>query len=88
MHKVKYSFKRTEGIAGFFSSNRASTDALNALQTWLNGNRSYEVVIDEDELLVAILEFEKNDEAAGLDLDKACDEHGVFRKFEEKIEND
>jgi len=66
MHNSRYSFRRKDGLNSFFSSNRASTDAINALQIWTGKDRSYDVLEDKDELLVAALKFKENDKTAEL----------------------
>ena len=56
MIKTRYEFTRGKGMPGFSSTNRASTDALNALQQWVaKPNRTYEVHQDEDDSLIADL---------------------------------
>ena len=66
-----------DGILGFMSDQRASTDAINALNKWASGDgrRSYEIVSgeDSDDLLVAKLTTDSNDSRSGIDLDAACE---------------
>ena len=82
MTRATYSFERASGLAGFFSTNRVSTDALNALQMWIGTNeRAYDVKSDGDDLLVAELSFQEDDHSAGPDLDKACTKYGVQRNY-------
>ena len=84
MTGAKDSFKRGEGPGALSNTSHASTDALKALQKWVGkGNRSYEVELDEDDELVAVLTFEQEDISAGPQLDDACEEHGVKRTFVE-----
>lgn len=79
-----YRFVRAEGIPGFLRQNRVSTDALNALNRWkAKGNeRSYVVTEGEDDAqgLVAQLTWDDNEtDAASVQLDSLCEEHGVAR---------
>lgn len=85
MPSAKYRFKRSNNISGFQSQNRPSTDTLNALQRWLEGNneRSCEIKTDEDELLIAQLSWKEGDTGAGPDLDASCSQFGVERNFED-----
>lgn len=85
MTTTKYLFERANNLAGFFSTQRASTDALNALQQWIvKPDRSYNVKLDEDEVLAVELSFLDSDHSAEPDLDTACENFGVKRKY---IEN-
>jgi hypothetical protein len=82
----KYRFVRqVESISGFFSQNRASTDAMNVLGKWrrMGQGRAFKLEKgeDEDEQLVAILTFDSSDELAGSHLDALCEQHGVGRQF-------
>ena len=82
MHKVRYEFTRSNAITGITSSNRANTDALNALGVWQKKpDRLFEIHEDEDEFLIADLVFLEVDINAGLDLDSACQKSGVKRIF-------
>ena len=82
MHKVRYEFTRSNTITGITSSNRANTDAFNTLEVWqTKPARSYEIVEDEDEFLVADLAFLEGDKNAGTDLDSASQKSGVNRTF-------
>lgn len=82
MPQAKYLFNRADGMEGFFNTNRPSTDALNVLQSWISkSSRSYKVVKDEDDQLIAILSFDDDDESAGTDLDSSCQSEGVKRSF-------
>jgi len=84
MHKVRYSFTRGDNLAAISSTNSASTDALNALQTWVKKHsRSYEEQEDgdEDDKLVADLKFDEKDKLAGPELDNACETNGIERNF-------
>lgn len=78
---ASYRLVRSNNVEGFLSSNRPSTDALNALNVWANtqSDRSYTVRVDEDELLVIELNWNDADASAGSDLDKACHRFGVDR---------
>lgn len=81
----RYKFKRRNNSSeGFLSRNRASTDALNALDNWSNAQsqRTYTVLDDEEELLLAELSWNELDDSVGPDLDKACQTFGVDRSPE------
>ncbi len=71
------------GIKGFLSSQRASTDALKALEHWqaCGTRRSYKVVAGEESEveLIAELSTDSNDSRAGIDLDSACAKYGITR---------
>ncbi len=85
MHKAKYSFKRTDGIEGFFKAGGANTDALNALLLWIGGgNGNYVVLQDEEDGLITQLEFDESDEKAGPELDHECHQTGIERMFLQK----
>jgi hypothetical protein len=64
---------------GFLSRNRASTDALNALEGWkaAASGRSYVPVVDADEELVADIVFAESDAEAGPEMGRMCMQHGV-----------
>lgn len=72
-----------EGVIGFPSRQRASTDAINALGQWIfqDPRRRFRVVTAEDaeDVLVAELATESDDSNAGADLDEACAKYGVRR---------
>lgn len=78
---ASYRLVRSNSIEGFRSSNRPSTDALNALNDWADtqSDRSYTVRVIEDELLEIELSWSDADASAGPDLDKACHRFGVGR---------
>ena len=81
-----YSFVRSNSsIKGFLSPNRPSTDAISALENWSNNQsqRSYTVLVDEDERLVAELSWNESDASAGSDLEEACRRFGVDRSYEQ-----
>ncbi len=87
MLSAVYQFNRSKDGSGFLSQNRPSTDALNALEGWTEGGagkqgRSYEVVNDEDEFLVAKLSWNEADIEAGPDLDAQCRDSGIEKKFQ------
>lgn len=65
---------------GFQSTNRASTDAINALEQWKLKviDREYQVRHDTENELVAILTIDARDTAAGPDLDAECAQWGVI----------
>lgn len=76
-----YKFSRATNVVGFFSRNRASTDALNALNIWKGQHpqRTYEVIDDNDDDLEARIAW--FDDKAGPELDGACNVAGVARSF-------
>lgn len=80
----RYRFTRAvDSPSGFLSQNRPSTDAINALERWkaAGHRRKFEVKIDEEEELVAVLSFDTTDMDAGGQLDAACYDCGVSRHF-------
>jgi hypothetical protein len=82
MPTARYKFVRNTNMAGFQSRNRASTDALKAIQTWSSassGRSAEEPIVDEADTLVVDLTWSETDGAAGPDLDVACDNVGVAR---------
>ncbi len=84
MPSGRYRFVRKSNSAeGFVSTNRPSTDALNVVIIWSNAQpqRSYTVLIDEDEQLVANLTWSETDPSAGPSLDGACDKFGIERSY-------
>lgn len=84
MTTARYKFQRIENsVTGFFSKNVASTDALSALSIWSSSKpqRSYKVLIDEDEELLADLTWHESDVSAGVDLEDAAIKFGVERLY-------
>ena len=81
----KYRFTRSDkSVTGFFSKNRASTDALAALANWREQrvDREFNVDDDQEEQIVATLTFDLSDRViAGVQLDEMCEKHGVERTF-------
>lgn len=78
----RYRFGRADGIVGFMSTQRPSTNALNALGLWTvqSADRSFAVVQEADDWLVADLSWRPRDEQAGTSLDFACYRNGVERQ--------
>lgn len=80
----------TNSTTGFMSTNRPSTDALSALESWRvsDGGRTYNVLTDNDDKLVVELYVELNDWdlKAGKDLDRECRKCGVVRQPKESTE--
>lgn len=79
---VKYRFTRAENsVAGFQSSNRASTDALTALLRWKAGatGRDFRNLADEDEYIDVEVSCNANDIDAGVQLEIASEKMGVER---------
>lgn len=84
MPSGNYRFSRKHNsLMEFMSSNRPSTDALNALGTWSNGQpqRSFTPLVDEDDQLLACLYWSENDISAGPDLESACTTQGIERSY-------
>ena len=84
MPSGRYKFTRkNNSIEGFVSRNRPSTDALNALHIRSNAQsqRSFTVLIDEDEQLLANLSWSETDNLAGSSLEAACDKDGLERSY-------
>lgn len=81
---VAYRFARDASTpTGFMSAQRPSTDAMNVLALWENSSlgRSYEVVTDEDDFLVARLNFVGPDREGAADaLNVLCMKFGVKRE--------
>lgn len=78
-----YRFKRNN-ISGFMSHNRASTDAIKALEQWCNVHegRKYKVMVDEDAFIIAQLFWNDKDNEAGPDLIATCHNNRVFNVLE------
>jgi hypothetical protein len=78
-----YRFTRLpNSVPGFFSKNRASTDALNVLSRWrsMGAQRDFDIHVDKEDEFVAALSFLDIDQnSARDDLDALCKEHGVER---------
>ena len=84
MPSGRYRFvRKLNSIEGFVSTNRPSTDALNVVNIWSNAQpqRSFTILIDEDEQLVADLTWSETDPLAGPSLDGACDKFGIERSY-------
>lgn len=75
----------TNSQIGFQSTNRASTDAINALEQWKLKvvDREYQVQQDFDNALVASLTMDSRDTTAGPDLEAECVRSGVIHKMVE-----
>ena len=82
MPTARYKFVRDTGVPGGLSNNSASTDAILALSDWSNSHsrRSYDVQVDEDNILIAELTWDDADDASP-GLDAACVEWGVQRSY-------
>ena len=81
---ARYEFQRQKNsVNGFASQNRASTDAMNALEKWLNlkPQRTYKVFEEKDEELIADLTWQKSDTSAGLDLENMANNCGLERIY-------
>lgn len=84
MPSGRYKFvRKSNSIEGFVSRNRPSTDALKAVNIWSNvqPQRSFTILVDEDEQLLADLSWSEIDTSAGPSLDDACDKFGVERSY-------
>lgn len=80
----RYRFVRnTNSIEGLASVNRSSTDALNTVNLWSNAapQRSFAIIIDEDEQLLVDLSWSDTDISAGPNLDDICHKFGVERSY-------
>lgn len=87
MPSGRYKFvRKNNSVEGFFSRNMPSTDALGAVNIWSNAHpqRSFSILVDEDEQLVADLTWSENDPSAGASLDIACDKFGIERSYVQK----
>jgi hypothetical protein len=80
MPTARYKFVRDTSMEGFLSRNRASTDALGAMTLWSSGaaGRSYDVRVDEDDILVVDLTWIETDRTAGADLEQSSRSAGVW----------
>lgn len=80
-----YRFSRDENLPrGFLSSQRPSTDTMNAIEKWkvAGSGRSDLVVEDQTDFLVATLTFLSGDlDKAASDIDGLCKQFGVKRDF-------
>lgn len=86
MPSGRYRFvRRSNSIEGFVSKNRASTDAIGVLEIWSKDRpqRSYNILIDEDDELVADLTWSETDFSVGTSLENACDELGIECSYEQ-----
>jgi hypothetical protein len=84
MPSGRYKFvRKNNSVEGFVSRNRPSTDALGAVTIWSNAHpqRSFNILIDEDEQFVADLTWSESDPSAGASLDNACDKFGIERSY-------
>lgn len=82
MISARYRFVRLLNVAGFLSRNRVSTDSVRALELWRqSGSRSYEVVEEDDDWLIADLVFDPTDPRVGSVLEDLCDRCGIERIF-------
>ena len=80
---VIYIFTRDDKSAsGFMSPNRASTDAAGVVSNWsASAGRSYQTLQDQDDLLIAKLSYQEDDErAAADDLNRRCADKGIKRE--------
>jgi hypothetical protein len=77
-----WKFER-DGIKGFLSAERASSDALSALAQWQSEDprRSFKIVSGEESEteMVAELSTDAADSNSGASLDTACAKHSVSR---------
>ena len=85
MPSGRYKFvRKNNSVEGFVSKNRPSTDALNVVNIWSNAQpqRSFTILVDEDEQLVADLTWDETDpSSAGPSFDDACDKFGIERSY-------
>ena len=75
--------RKSNSVEGFVSKNRPSTDALNVVNIWSHAQpqRSFTILVDEDEQLLADLTWSETDTSAGPILDDACDKFGIERSY-------
>lgn len=86
MPSGRYRFVRSSNsIKGFLSSNTPSTDALNVVSIWSSAQpqRSYTILVDEDEQLLVELSWNESDVSAGPDLEETCHKFGVDHSYEQ-----
>jgi|CXWL01.1.fsa_nt_gi hypothetical protein len=86
MPSGRYRFvRRSNSIEGFVSKRRASTDAIEIVENWSKkeSQRSYNILIDEDDELVADLTWSETDFSVGTSLESACDELGIECSYEQ-----
>ena len=80
---VIYIFTRDDqSVSGFMSPNRASTDAVGVVINWsASAGRSYQILQDQDDLVIAKLSYQEDDErAAADDLNRRCADKGIKRE--------
>ena len=85
--KVTYRFVRDDR-AGFFSTNRPSTDALGMLMNWKAElpSREFNVIVDADDELVVTLKTTRADvDADQGGMTARCSRHGVSREVVKTI---
>lgn len=78
------SYKFTRNINDHRVSNeRASTDAIGALEQWTANvsSREYEVSDDNDEFIIATVRFSSSDNNARDDMASACRQYSVQREM-------
>jgi hypothetical protein len=78
----RWRFERAETPEAFLDHTRPSTNAMSALHQWAAANldvRSYDVIEDEDEHLVADLSTDDDDCGSGDMLDERCRVYNVQR---------
>jgi hypothetical protein len=83
MPSALYKFVRQSPLS--MSANRASTDAIGALAHWESraSGRAYSVEEDEDDFLVAKLEWSGSDKEVGNDLNSVMEQAGIARQYME-----
>ena len=83
MPSGKFKFSGDGSIVRFMSRNRPSTDALNVLNRWrdMQRGRSFEIIEDTDDHIIAKLMIVDNDDSAGPHLQSLGSKHGVEHEF-------
>lgn len=79
-HTTKWLIERDlQNAAGAVSTQRPSTDAVSALARWEAGSktRSFDIPVDKDAFIHAVLRSEESDADAGIDLLRCCAQFGV-----------
>jgi len=82
MQNTKIKFSRNQkSIQGFQSIQTPSTDALNVLSNWADKgrDRSFNILVDSENEIVALLKYHNSDVDVGKDIDILCNNYGVVR---------
>ncbi|WP_311221341.1 MULTISPECIES: hypothetical protein [unclassified Acidovorax] len=85
MITATYLFTR-DPVHGFFRQNTAATDSLNVLILWRDaaGGRTYKLLEDAGERLVARISLQTSDQpSAADDMERLCRDFGIARTVQE-----